>query len=211
MVQKKRSIIIAAFDQSLAHTGIVVARYSPVRGPGKILAFREGPTKTPWALVELYRDLVFGAKNRLPALDVIVREDAYFSPSTPEGGLETERTGGWVEMLGSIANPFAVIYHVKASIWREAVWGRGMGWSTREVAKKHSMTLARAHGFKEGAENEHLADAFGILCWAGQKHFLKEAAEHADEANKKSGATRGHEGSSPEEPAKTRDDGQCAM
>ena len=162
--EMKHAPILIATDQATSGpTGIVIARYHPVGGAHLLYA------ESVQGLQEIRRciEWIAGKYERPLALG---RESGFWSPKTPSAGFTTEQSGGWVEAIADKCWPGIMIRSYMANNfdrkngWRDKLFP-GSGCRTTGDWKAYVLQWARA--CSPLIENEHQADAFGILCATG--------------------------------------------
>lgn len=162
------SPLLIATDQATdGPTGIVVGRYHISSGAETLLTETlSGPQELIhyfYMLKELYHPLA------------VAREAGYFSKKSPEAGLNTEQSGGWVEILAMIMWPGIIYRSYKAIDWNGRDGWRDSVFSDIPPAERKRMT---ADDWKKTVllwtrddpliKDHHQGEAKGILSKLGE-------------------------------------------
>lgn len=156
-------ILVIGCDQCQAGpSGIVLIEYHVTGGGTPILGYTtKGLTEMRTALVKIFK----GFKN----IAVVAREEGFFSPKTPDAGLEVERSGGWVEAIAATLWPDAIRMRFLANKWRECIHGYSNG--STDHWKATQLTWAQGRDPNGVITDEHRADATGIGETGGEEWY----------------------------------------
>jgi hypothetical protein len=154
-------------DNAMQATGLCLVEWHPVAGAKPLYWTTVKNQTVPKVNQAIF---VIAGIAGLDNIELIALEDGFFSPYTPGGFGEVERSGGMWEQACLTNWKTARLTRMMANVWRPRYLGKGP-WS-RENAEAAAIQLAIAHGIPDPTVHE--AEALGIVSTSCKAHLNTE-------------------------------------